>query len=68
MLVDPRVGALVLGQDLQPGYIGQDGIHYELYLTESIVLRTDAARAICTISAMSSSLRPASAVAPTSNR
>jgi uncharacterized linocin/CFP29 family protein len=68
VLVDPRVGALVLGQDLQPGYIGQDGVHYELYLTESIVLRIDEARAICTISAMSSSLRPAFAAPPTSNR
>ena len=41
VLVDPRVGALVLGQDLRAGYIGQDGVHYQLYLTESIVLRID---------------------------
>jgi hypothetical protein len=27
------VGALVLGQDLQAGYIGQDGVNYQLYLT-----------------------------------
>jgi len=39
--VDPRVGALVLGQDLRAGYIGQDGVHSQLYLTESIVLRID---------------------------
>ena len=57
VLVDPRVGALVLGQDLQAGYIGQDGVHYQLYLNESIVLRIDAPQAICTISAEASNLR-----------
>jgi uncharacterized linocin/CFP29 family protein len=64
VLVDPRVGALVLGQDLRAGYIRQDGVHYELYLTESIVLRIDEPRAICTIAATSSNLRGAAA-APT---
>lgn len=51
VLVDPRVGALVLGQDLRAGYGSQDGVHYHLYLTESIVLRIDEPQAICTISA-----------------
>jgi uncharacterized linocin/CFP29 family protein len=64
VLVDPRVGALVLGQDLRAGYIGQDGVHYQLYLTESIVLRIDSPRAICTISAVSSNLRSGTATAP----
>jgi uncharacterized linocin/CFP29 family protein len=50
VLVDPRVGALVLGQDLEAGYAAQDGVHYELYLSESIVLRIDEPKAICTIS------------------
>jgi uncharacterized linocin/CFP29 family protein len=49
VVVDPRVGPLIVGQDLSAGYIAQDGIHYELYLSESIVLRLDDARAICTI-------------------
>ena len=49
VLVDPRVGALILGQDLEPGYIGQDGVHYQLYLSESIVLRIDEPKAICVI-------------------
>jgi uncharacterized linocin/CFP29 family protein len=53
VLVDPRVGSLVLGQDLRAGYIGQDGVHYQLFLTESIVLRIDEPRAICSISATS---------------
>ena len=65
VLVDPRVGALVLGQDLRTGYIGQDGVHYQLYLTESIVLRIDEPQAVCTISATTSGLRAAATPAPT---
>ena len=49
VLVDPRVGKLIIGQDLMAGYIGQDGVHYQLYLTESVVLRLDEPRAVCTI-------------------
>ena len=41
VLIDPRVGKLVIGQDLMAGYIGQDGVHYQLYLSESVVLRLD---------------------------
>ncbi len=51
VMVDPRLGVLVVGQDLRSGYIGQDGIHYQLYVSESIVLRIDEPKAICTISA-----------------
>jgi uncharacterized linocin/CFP29 family protein len=53
VLVDPRVGKLVLGQDLRAGYASEDGVHYHLYLAESIVLRIDDPAAICTISAHS---------------
>jgi uncharacterized linocin/CFP29 family protein len=53
VLVDPRVGVLIVGQDLRSGYISQDGVHYQLYVTESLVLRIDDPRAICTISARS---------------
>jgi uncharacterized linocin/CFP29 family protein len=49
VVVDPRVGPLLIGQDLSAGFINQDGIHYDLYLSESIVLRLDDARAVCTI-------------------
>lgn len=52
-LVDPRVGVLIIGQDLRAGYEAQDGVHYQLYLTESAVLRIDDPRAICTITARS---------------
>ena len=51
-MVDPRVGVLVVGQDLHSGYIGHDGMHYQLYVSESIVLRIDQPTAICTIAAM----------------
>jgi uncharacterized linocin/CFP29 family protein len=50
VLVDPRVGKLIIGQDLMAGYMSQDGVHYHLYLTESAVLRLDEPRAICTLS------------------
>jgi uncharacterized linocin/CFP29 family protein len=54
VLVDPgRVGVLIIGQDLGAGYATQDGVHYQLYVSESVVLRIDDARAICTISAKS---------------
>ena len=58
VLVDTRVGVLILGQDLQAGYSNQDGVHYHLYVSESIVLRIDEPKAICTISARA---EPASA-------
>jgi uncharacterized linocin/CFP29 family protein len=49
-VVDPRVGVVIVGQDLQAGYVGQDGVHYQLYVSESVVLRIDDPRAVCTIS------------------
>ena len=51
VIVDASVGKLILGQDLRAGYAGQDGVHYQLYLTESIALRIDEPGAICTIAA-----------------
>ena len=51
VLVDTRVGVLILGQDLSAGYSHQDGVHYHLYASESIVLRIDEAKAICVIAA-----------------
>jgi uncharacterized linocin/CFP29 family protein len=49
VLVDARVGTLIVGQDLRAGYVHQDGVHYNFHLSESIVLRIDEPRAICTI-------------------
>ena len=50
VLVDPRVGRLVIGQDLMAGYASQDGVHYHLYVSESMVLMLEEPRAVCTIS------------------
>lgn len=51
VLTDPRVGQILVGQDLATGYSSQDGIHHQLYVSESLVLRLDEPAAICTISA-----------------
>jgi len=56
-LIDVNVGVLVLGQDFHAGYIGHDGVHYQLYISESIVLRLDKPRAVCTIGAAGTKLR-----------
>lgn len=50
-LIDPRVGRLLVGQDLAAGYADQDGIHFNLFLSESLVLRIDEPEAVCTLSA-----------------
>ncbi|MBK8908599.1 MAG: bacteriocin family protein [Rhodospirillales bacterium] len=48
-VIDPRAGVLIIGQDLMAGYVGQDGIHYEFYLSESIALRLDDPEAVCSL-------------------
>ena len=57
VLVDTRVGVLILGQDLSAGYRSQDGIHSHLYVSESIVLRIDEPKAICVIAAHTAAAR-----------
>jgi uncharacterized linocin/CFP29 family protein len=51
VLIDTGVGVLVQGQDFRAGYIGHDGVHYQFYISESIVLRIDSPKAVCTIGA-----------------
>lgn len=51
VLVDPRVGVIIVGQDLRAGYISQDGVHHQLYVSESVVVRIDEPGAACTIAA-----------------
>lgn len=48
-LVDSHAGVLVIGHDLMAGYAGQDGIHLQLYLSESLVLRLDQPEGVCTL-------------------
>jgi uncharacterized linocin/CFP29 family protein len=52
IMIDPRLGVLAVGQDLRSGYVGQDGVHYQLYVSESIALRIDKPTAICILSAV----------------
>jgi uncharacterized linocin/CFP29 family protein len=58
VVVDPRLGVLILGQDLQSGFVNQDGVHYYLYFSESLVLRIDEPKAICTIDVSGGAARP----------
>jgi len=51
VLVDARVGKLVVGQDAMAGYSSNDGIHYHLFISESIVPLLIEHKAICTLSA-----------------
>jgi uncharacterized linocin/CFP29 family protein len=50
VLVDARVGKLVVGQDTMAGYSSNDGIHYHLFISESIVPLLIEPGAICTLS------------------
>lgn len=49
VVVDDHAGAVVLGQDLRVGYAGCDGIHYQLFVCESMVLRLDEPAAVCVV-------------------
>ncbi len=49
VLVDTRVGRLVVGQDLQTGYARQDGLNCHMFVTESIALLVEEPKAICRI-------------------
>jgi len=48
-VIDPRVGTLEVGQDLMCGYVGTDGIHCEMFVNESLVLRMQDEDAVCVI-------------------
>lgn len=49
VLVDPQVGRIVIGQDLRCGYSGTDGIHYQLFANESVVLKVEEPGAVCVL-------------------
>lgn len=49
VIVDHHAGAIVLGQDMHVGYAGTDGIHYQLFVCESVVLRLDEPGAVCVV-------------------
>jgi uncharacterized linocin/CFP29 family protein len=49
VVVDPKVGQINIGQDLRIGYSANDGIHYKLFASESLVLLLDDPAAVCTL-------------------
>ncbi len=49
VVVDSHAGVLILGQDMRVGYAGSDGIHYQLFVCESLVLRLDEPEAVCVV-------------------
>lgn len=48
-IIDPRAGRLILGQDLVAGFAWADGVRCHLFLSESLVLKLDDARAVCRV-------------------
>ncbi|WP_303902631.1 family 1 encapsulin nanocompartment shell protein [Thiohalomonas denitrificans] len=48
-VVDAHVGQIVIGQDMSAGYSRQDGIHYHLYLSESVITMVEEPEAVCII-------------------
>ncbi|WP_111495145.1 family 1 encapsulin nanocompartment shell protein [Marinobacter bohaiensis] len=50
VLVDPRAGRIIVGQDLMTGYSSNDGIHHQMFASESLVLRVEEPGAICSLS------------------
>jgi uncharacterized linocin/CFP29 family protein len=51
VLVARDVGSIVLGQDLQVAYLSSDAAHEHFAISESLILKIEAADAICTIAA-----------------
>ena len=49
VLVDAHAGRIIVGQDLMTGYSHNDGIHHQLFVSESLVLMLDDPEAICTL-------------------
>jgi uncharacterized linocin/CFP29 family protein len=49
VLLDGHAGRIVIGQDMMTGYQGNDGIHHQLFVSESLVLMVDDAEAICVL-------------------
>lgn len=49
VLVDGRVGRIIVGQDLMTGYSANDGIHHQMFASESLALILEEPGAICTL-------------------
>lgn len=49
VLVDSHVGRIIVGQDLMTGYSTNDGIHHQMFASESLVLMVEEPGAICSL-------------------
>ena len=49
VLVDSHVGRIMVGQDLMTGYSSNDGIHHQMFVSESLVLLLEEPEAICSL-------------------
>lgn len=49
VVADARVGRIIIGQDLMTGYSSNDGIHHQLFISESLVLLIDEPTAVCSL-------------------
>jgi uncharacterized linocin/CFP29 family protein len=49
LVIDPRVGTLRIGQDLEVGYSANDGIHHKLFASESLALVLNEPAAVSTL-------------------
>ncbi|AGA90185.1 uncharacterized protein, linocin/CFP29 [Thioflavicoccus mobilis 8321] len=49
VLVDASVGDIKIGQDIKVGYSSNDGTHFRLFVSESLVFLLDEPEAICTL-------------------
>lgn len=48
-VIDPRAGDLLIGQDLRAGYVGSDGVHYKMFVSESLVMQMQDPEAVCVL-------------------
>lgn len=49
LVVDPRVGPIIIGQDVRAGFSHFDGLYYHLFLSASLVVRFDDPAATCVL-------------------
>lgn len=49
VVLDPHAGRIIIGQDLMTGYSHNDGIHHQMFTSESLVLMLNDPQAICSL-------------------
>lgn len=56
VLLDRHAARIIVGQDLMTGYSNNDGIHHQMFVSESLVLVLDDPEAVCSLTASGGSL------------